>query len=215
MAAALVAYNAVLNRWPAFHGWGYVPVNLAAAGVLVAAGSLLGLSVDQMGLAPDAVGLLIGLAAGGACGVPLLLVSGSRLSRLLADRRAGEGLAWYRAAIRIPLGTALFEEVAFRGVLLGLLFEYGRPAAVLVSSAVFGLWHVEPARQMARINGRDPSATIAATVVFTAGAGVLFGWLRVTSGGIALPTGLHAAVNVAAYLAGRRALARHRVASPS
>ena len=51
----------------------------------------------------------------------------------------------YETLARIPIGTALFEEVAFRGVLTGLLLRtMAAGPAYAVSSAVFGLWHVLP-----------------------------------------------------------------------
>ena len=47
--------------------------------------------------------------------------------------------------MRIPLETALAEEIIFRGVLLGLgLRTRPRLGAVVSSSIWFGLWHVYP-----------------------------------------------------------------------
>ena len=49
----------------------------------------------------------------------------------------------YESLARIPVGTAVFEEVAFRGVLPGLIARTTtEPAAVGLSSLLFGLWHV-------------------------------------------------------------------------
>src|SRR6478672_4283768 len=64
---------------------------------------------------------------------------------------AGSGSgSWTQALVQalvvIPLGTVIPEEFAFRGVLWGLLHRRsGRWTATLVSSALFGLWHVAPA----------------------------------------------------------------------
>ena len=45
----------------------------------------------------------------------------------------------------MPLGTVLLEEVAFRGVLWGLLAHMDGPrVATLVSHSLFGLWHILP-----------------------------------------------------------------------
>ena len=45
--------------------------------------------------------------------------------------------------VRIPLATALVEELVFRGVILGLGVRAGdRRRALLVSSVAFGLWHI-------------------------------------------------------------------------
>ena len=49
--------------------------------------------------------------------------------------------------------TVLFEEVAFRGVLWGLLRRgHGTLTATVVSSALFGLWHVLPSLGLATDN---------------------------------------------------------------
>lgn len=65
--------------------------------------------------------------------------------------RMGPGRALYTALVAIPLGTVLFEEVAFRGVLWGLLSrDHGVLTATVVSAGLFGLWHVLPATALAR-----------------------------------------------------------------
>jgi CAAX protease family protein len=49
----------------------------------------------------------------------------------------------YHACVRIPLGTVVLEEVAFRSVLPALAARrYGISGGVLIASALFGLWHV-------------------------------------------------------------------------
>ena len=74
----------------------------------------------------------------------------------LADQRI-TGLTWpevaYQVTVRIPAGTVLWEEVAFRGVLQATLRRVlPRPAALAVTSGVFGLWHVRPTVEALRIN---------------------------------------------------------------
>jgi membrane protease YdiL (CAAX protease family) len=106
----------------------------------------------------------------------------------------------------------LLEEVAFRGVLWGLLRRIGGTGtATVVSSALFGLWHVLPARGLAAKNeaigatvGRARSAealVVLAVVLFTALAGVVFCELRRRSGSILAPAGLHWATNALGVLA--------------
>ena len=68
--------------------------------------------------------------------------------RKLAKRAAEQG--WtsvlYESSIRIPFGTALLEETAFRSVLLAVVVDgWGWTWGVVVSSIVFGFWHVLPA----------------------------------------------------------------------
>jgi membrane protease YdiL (CAAX protease family) len=103
--------------------------------------------------------------------------------------------------LRIPLVTVLFEEVAFRGVLLAQgIARLGRTGGVLLSSALFGLWHLLPSLGLADRNDALGSAAgdigaIALTVGFTAGAGVIFCWLRLRTGSLLTPIALHWSVN--------------------
>ena len=103
----------------------------------------------------------------------------------------------------IPVGTALFEETIFRGVLLGVLLRTGsRRSAVLVSSGLFGLWHIPAALHDG--NGHSSTAALGAVlgiVLFTSAAGVVFAFLRLRSGSLAAPVLAHAATNICAYLA--------------
>jgi membrane protease YdiL (CAAX protease family) len=115
--------------------------------------------------------------------------------------------------VRIPLATALAEELVFRGVILGLATRARRPRDALVLSALtFGLWHVgaalHPARRHATagvVGDRlaPAPAVVAGDVVATAIAGLGFGWLRLRSHSIVAPTMAHAAVNASAYVATR------------
>lgn len=132
---------------------------------------------------------------------------------LLADERAELSTSTLvrHALWRIPVGTALFEEVAFRGVLLGLLLRRTSTVrAVAGSSLVFGLWHVAPTMVALEINevavtSWQGAATIAGAVGVTTVAGVLFGLLRLGSGSLLAPVLAHWATNgtglVAAWVA--------------
>jgi membrane protease YdiL (CAAX protease family) len=124
----------------------------------------------------------------------------------------GLGEALLTAFVLIPVGTVLFEEVAFRGVLWGLVRRLrGAVAATAVSSVLFGVWHVLPSLGLASANaavggavGSGRSAqevTVLGTVLFTAAAGVVFCELRRRSGSLLAPAGLHWAVNGLSVLA--------------
>jgi membrane protease YdiL (CAAX protease family) len=220
LTIALVAYNNVANRWPPFNRAAYVPANVLAGSVLwaVAVGPL-GLSAASLGLADLAVGdLLLGTGLGLA--LTLLLFVGllfERTRRVIADRRvAGLGGArlLYQAAIRVPIGTAAFEELAFRGALFAAWRQVASiPLAALISSVAFGLWHVAPTLNLIAANkpGLGPRARIkavGATVVAMTAAGLALVWLRLESGSLALPWALHATLNslatVAAVMAGKK-----------
>jgi membrane protease YdiL (CAAX protease family) len=112
--------------------------------------------------------------------------------------------------VRIPLGTALLEEVAFRGVLYGAWLRIASPVVAAVgASAVFGLWHIVPTLELMRTNvfGGNTvmrSAAVGAGIAATAIGGLLFVALREWTGGIAGPIVVHTAANsfatVAAYI---------------
>src|SRR5262249_3301438 len=109
--------------------------------------------------------------------------------------------AAYQALIRIPVGTAVWEEVAFRGVLQAALRRVmPKATAIAVTSCVFGVWHIRPTLQALRANGlaRTPGRTVAgvaAAVATTTAGGVLFSWLRERSGSLTAPILLHVATN--------------------
>lgn len=208
----LVLWNNVANLVPAFDDW-YVLVNLAVAAAIVWGARRAGHRWHDLGLARER--LPSGLAWGGAAFALVALVLAVALAvpatrPLLADGRmagmSGSGVA-FLALVRIPLGTVVLEEVAFRGVLLGALQRrWGRVAAVLGSSAVFGLWHITPTIEMLDANqlAADPMARVAAlagAVALTAGAGVLFSLLRIASGSVVAPMLAHTATNSLAALA--------------
>jgi membrane protease YdiL (CAAX protease family) len=147
-------------------------------------------------------------------GVALILGVAIPATRPLFDdaRTAGigPGLLAYRALIRIPFGTVLLEEFAFRSVLLAAWRRAASlPVAVIGSSLVFGLWHIRPAIDLLIEN--DVATTGPARVLAVVGAvagttiaGVAFSWLRLKSGSLLAPILAHLAANslatVLAYL---------------
>jgi uncharacterized protein len=188
----------------------YIPVNLALGAGLVAVARTAGTTLTQLGLAGRHLrsGLRWGAAAGGAA--VAVMATGAALpftrgffedERVQIDNGLGE-LA-YQVLVRIPLGTVVFEEVAFRGVLLALLMQrMSTRSAVLVNSALFGLWHVVPTLGAANTNGISGLAqagTVAGAVVVTSVGGVVFCALRLRSGHLAAPVLLHLAFNVTGY----------------
>jgi CAAX protease family protein len=210
---ALTAYNNLLGLHPWHDRW-YTRLNAGATGAALAAASLSGLTAADIGIGrgrwlPGRLGC--GLAAGAGAGWLLVAVLPATRPLLGDERIAGLGgrAVAQAALIRIPIGTALWEETAFRGVLQAALRRVlPEPAAILVTSGVFGAWHVRPTLQALRVNGlaadrRRAVAGTCAGVAGTAVAGTLLSWLRVRSGRLAAPVLLHAAVNSGALLAAR------------
>ena len=214
LATCLVVMLAV-NVWVHVgpHRWQPVTGPLLA-GLLLVVGRSAGLSWDDLGLGPGtwARGLAWGgLLAAGVAVVYAVALSVPRLRGLFTDERHRPGgrSASYLALLAVPLGTVVFEEVAFRGVLWGLVeAEHGVAWAVGVTSVLFGLWHVLPA--VAGVEANTPGGApargvvvrqVAATVAFTAVAGVVFAVLRDRSGSLLTPALLHWATNGLGVLA--------------
>lgn len=194
----------------------YLGRNLAlSAGLLVLAGRL-GLDRAELGLAPGSwrAGLRWGAGAAGVVAVALLaaVVLADTLppvAVLLGDQRAAlepQALV-FAVLVRIPLGTALFEELAFRGVLLAVLARnLGTGGAAWVSSAVFGLWHIAPTIVALRDNDVEVAslaavAAVVGAVAVTTLAGWLFVWLRVRAASLLAPILAHTATNSIGLLA--------------
>jgi hypothetical protein len=167
-----------------------------AAAVLVA---VSGLSREEAGLDLSRGAGWAAAAAGAvvaAYGIGLALPSTRRAFR---DPRHRTPLrsAVLTGLVAVPLATVMFEEVAFRGVLWGLVTREGGPVwATVVTSLLFGLWHVGSGADLARSReGRRPSLTVAGAVAFTALTGVVFAALRHFGGGLLAPVALHWAAN--------------------
>lgn len=197
LAAGLVAYNSIANRWKPFHGWAYVPANVTLAAAVVAIG-VWGFDLDRATIGARWESGWIGAVLAAAAMVPVsLLLTFERGRALLRDRRLADvrgRSAAYMIAIRIPVGTALVEEIAFRGVLLGSWLHVGTTQAVVASSIAFGLWHVVPTMILARTNRLRP-VVVPAGILLTTGVGLFLGWLRIETGSLAAPFLTHALFN--------------------
>jgi uncharacterized protein len=216
-AAALAAWNAAINR--VVPSPAYVPANLAAAGLALAAGRRARVPAADLGLDPERAGR--GLRVGLAAAVPVVaaVAAGAALPatrRWFRDERAttgGTGRALYHTLVRIPLGTAVAEETIFRGALLGMLLQRHPTArAAAVSSVLFGCWHVLPTLDTLALNplggvvADDPARTggaVVASVAVTAAAGLGFSWLRLRADSLVAPVVVHAALNSSAFAAAR------------
>lgn len=177
-------------------------------GFLVWARRFAGLSWEELGLARAnlGAGLRVGAVAAlivAAAIVVLVAVPGSRSyfesNRVAADSTAQRVL---EPLVFIPIGTVVFEETIFRGVLLGVLLRWGtRRRAVVVTSVVFGLWHLPPALSDASGKGAiEAAGVVVGTIAITTVAGVLFAWLRLRSGSLVAPIFGHIATNSFAYV---------------
>lgn len=216
MAILLVAYNTALNLL-VDPGWFYVPANVAAAVALLVVARTRGLDTGSIGLSTTGLAdsltwgvAVVAVVAVGVLAAVALQTVVPVLGRLLADRRAAGltgGQLAYQTLVRIPLGTVVLEELAFRGVLLAAVTRTrSTTAAVAVSSLVFGLWHVGPAVETLRVNqpamvGAVRAAAVGVVVVGTALGGVALSLLRLAGGSLLVPALAHWAVNALGLLA--------------
>jgi CAAX protease family protein len=180
-----------------------------------------GSKIDEQGLSAGDMprGVLYGLAAAGPIAVVIsagLCFQRSRVfyrQERITDATAGR--ATYDILLRIPLGTALPEEVIFRGALLAVLSRRHHPfLAAAISSVLFGIWHIVPTfdrlETNAALRGRawtHKAAWILMSVGATTAAGLALAGLRYRSRSIVAPWIAHSAANIAGY-AGTRSAAR-------
>lgn len=219
--AAVLLVLVAMNLWVHVGPTGvHVATGPLAALVLLLVARWAGLSWPELGLGHEAwwqgaqvaVVSFVSVAIVYAVAVAIPATRGA-----FRDTRYRLGLraALSMSLVAIPLGTVLFEEVAFRSVLWGLLArDFGVPAATAGSAILFGLWHVLPALDLARTHtsvrggatagGRRVGLTVLATIVFTTIAGIVFAELRRRSGSLVAPIGLHWATNGLAVLAAAR-----------
>ena len=205
--------------------------NLAAAATSIGIARGQGAGWSDLGLGRDTTGpgLRWGLGVGGLAALGVTVAARtSRLADHFVDERVGahgSRRARYELVARIPLETALAEEIIFRGALLGLaLRQRSTVAAVATSSALFGLWHVVPTwtghdgSALGSAIGTHRSARLGSVVVAVATtglAGAAFATLRLRSGSVLAPVLAHAALNMAAFAATRSAQARMHQADAS
>jgi membrane protease YdiL (CAAX protease family) len=197
--------------------WAHLVSGPAAAALLVLVGRAAGLSWGELGFGGRDALVKGAWLAGGAAGLVAvaygigLLIPATRRAFLDDRYRLPAGTALCTALVAVPLATVIFEEVAFRGVLWGLV-AHDRSAlwATGVSSALFGLLHVVPDRRLRATGGRRLLLTVLGTVAFTALAGVVLAGLRQAGGGLPAPVGLHWATNGLGVLASAAAWAISR-----
>lgn len=202
---ATVAANMAFHRWPTWS----VLIGVTVTGAMVGISRWARIGVGDLGLARST--WLRGLRWGGTC-VAIAAIGYGVALLIPAARNAvtGTTATWPQALtaalLVIPLGTVIPEEFAFRGVLWGLVNrDRGRWTATVVSSTLFGVWHVAPALGGGSANQAIDAVAgdgtlglllrLAGTVLFTGAAGVLFCELRVRSGSLLTPVLAHWAVN--------------------
>lgn len=197
----------------------YVPANVVVARTLVGIGRWGGASPRDLGLDPAdfAGGVRVGAAVGAlAAGIVVAAGAAPVTSRWFGDDRAvglSPSAAAYEALVRIPLGTALAEELTFRSALLGLsLRRRSWAASVAWTSALFGLWHVLPTIDTlpkhvvgrAAVDANQQRHAVGVAVAATTVGGAVLAALRRATGSVAAPVVVHAVLNATALLTARK-----------
>lgn len=195
VAAVLVLLAGTrLVLWFGPVGTGLVTSPVIAATLILLA-RRAGLSWDDLGLGRRAVrrgALWAGIAVVVVAAVLLAGVAVPWVRATFFDGRyqLDPGSALVTALVIIPVSTILLEEIAFRGVLFGLLHQRRRPALAFgVSSTLFGLWHLLPSLPTGRYG------MVAAVVGITAVLGLVLCELRRRSGSLLAAVGGHWAAN--------------------
>jgi len=177
-SAGLVLIVIVASRWC---GLTWAEAGIGRTNLLRS--SLIGAGV---GLGLAAV-VLLGLEAGAQLGTPITYqpLRGASISAVLTHSLVG-----------LLLQTAIPEELAFRGLLLGLLMrKLTRLRATLVTSATFVAWHVAvQAQTLAATNFPRPWQIVPAMGLAFAGlfaGGVVFAVLRLRTRNLAAAVVAH------------------------
>ena len=219
---ALTVSNVVSNR--VLSAGSAVVWNIGMSAALLAVARRAGLTDRELGLGRSQLrdGTRVGLlGAAGIAGLFGVLLSGSGTRRVFDDDRAGNAGTvdlLHAVLVRIPLGTVILEEVAFRGVLPALLgreLRGCRPAAV--ASLLFGIWHILPSRELgetsdvmgqaaARRGAPDP---VLLAVVTTAAGGFGLQEARRLGGHVVAPALIHLTSNILGFVIAW-GLPRHR-----
>ncbi len=208
----LVAYSSTVHLIPGFNAL-YVPISLATTALLAVMARRLGLKRSDLALETEhrkaglTAGAVVALVAAFGLAIATAIPA---LHPLFRDARLGDigfGLVLYRALIRIPFGTAILEEFAFRGVLFGIWARIsGRWSAAVGSSIVFGMWHIRPALDLLNAN-ETASTTLAQSLLLlgavlgTVVAGLFFSYLRIRTDSLWAPLIAHASINSLAIVA--------------
>lgn len=206
--ANIIANEVLDDAW-------HIPFNLGVLGVALLVARRAGTTWTTMGLRPDrkkqgisaGVVVIAIITVGVAIGIAI-----PATRELFRDERVIESsILWvlFETFVRIPLATALYEEVLFRGIVFGMLVRRRSPlVAGLMTSALFGLWHILPTIETLDTNPGGDLFTgaigllvaIIGAIAGTTIAGLGFLWIRLYANSTYAPVLAHIGTNSVAML---------------
>ncbi|MEN8238289.1 MAG: CPBP family intramembrane glutamic endopeptidase [Actinomycetota bacterium] len=196
----------------------HIPFQLGILGVAVLIATRAGTTRTSMGLRRDRArrGFIVGGVIIGLITVGFLIVIAAAavfpdLRTMFDNTEVIEGTTgWvlFQAFVRIPIATALYEEVLFRGVIFGMFARRHSPLlAAVLTSLLFGLWHIAPTIVDPPNAQLDPNGLLdivklaALAVAGTAPAGLAFLWTRLYANSVWASVLAHIGTNSIGMLA--------------
>jgi len=147
---ALALYANVISNEILDEVW-HIPFQLGILAIALIISRRAGTTWTSMGLRRDRLsrGAMIGGVVIGVITVGIAIGIAIPATRELFrdDKIVNGSVGWvlFQAFVRIPLATALYEEVLFRGIVFGMLARRHTPLlAGVVTSLLFGFWHILP-----------------------------------------------------------------------
>jgi CAAX protease family protein len=184
-----------------FSGWLHIVLSAFGILCLYAVYRYANLSIEDVGLEKDK--LQTGIKYGLACSViifAVLLLIFFIDPTVFKDPRYHQPIitSVFSAIFIEPFKTVLFEELAFRGILLAILLKLTNQkwTAVIVSSVLFGLWHVTSSAAIGNYHAASSlvinrAYIMIAAVCITSLAGVILSELKLRSKSLAAPLVVH------------------------
>ena len=214
---AIASYANIISNLVLDDAW-HIPFQLGILAVVVLIARRAGTTWSSIGMRRDRIrrGLTVGGAVIGVItvGFVIAIIAAGFFPQLrpmfenetVLDNSVGWVL--FQAFIRIPIATAFYEEVLFRGVIFGMFARrYSPLAAAAFASLLFGLWHIAPTLAGPENPLMDPEGVLqlAGAVVGIVGstmfAGLIFLWVRLYANSVYAPVLAHIGTNSIGMLA--------------
>jgi CAAX protease family protein len=214
---AIASYANIISNLVLDDAW-HIPFQLGILTVTVLIARRAGTTWTSMGLRNDRIkrGLVVGGSVIGVISVGFLVAIVAvyffpDLRTVFENETVLEnsvGWVLFQAFVRIPIATAFYEEVLFRGVIFGMFARrYSPLVAAAFGSLLFGLWHIAPTLASPDNPLMDPEGVlqlvgaVIGIVGSTMFAGLLFLWVRLYANSVYAPVLAHIGTNSIGMLA--------------